>query len=200
MGDFYAKALEALKSLSGWIFLLLAVAMGLILWLPIQPSALDPLRQSWGGWILAAGIIFACLTIARIAQSATAAIASMINRRVAARQARAAQEIADRAEAARLAQIEQEKEEAEREVLAYLDTLSDAERKGLAWFLENNARTTTGALSDPTLGMLRAKGLAVPHEGQFHRLEWPHTIPEYVWVELKRREGEFLQSAKKTRR
>jgi hypothetical protein len=181
--DWITKALSAVDTISGWIFGCLAAALAFLLWGPdIGGYGAGDLRSKYGSWIFALVVIFGALSAAQTLRAFHGSVTGWLARRRTRRDQSEAHAEAERAEAHR-----------RRDVLKHLDTLSPDEAKALAWFLANNQRTTTGALTEKILGLLRAKGLMEAHAGSYSRLEIPHTIPEFVWEELQQRREQFLE-------
>lgn len=73
-----------------------------------------------------------------------------------------------------------------RAVRAQLDKLSSSERALLAHQVAANEQTFTAYFDSPILVGLRHKGLVLPARTGYEAA-WPHTIPDFVWCELKRR-------------
>jgi hypothetical protein len=171
--DWVSKALATLDAISGYTCAALAVAAGLILFIPspLLGIELGPIRKDWGGFIASAMIVLALLAIARSIRS----IHSIISKALLARSAQ-------RARDGRKA-----------EVLAHLDALSEDERNFMAYCLKNNQRSTVGNTMHGTVAMLAAKGLmlATPGGPAFSPAKMPCIIPDFVWVELKKRKALF---------
>jgi len=74
------------------------------------------------------------------------------------------------------------------EILTELDKLSDSEARLLTEQLEKNEQTFSVRFDNPIAAGLRQKGLAVRSDTG-HLLGYPHTIPNFVWAELRRRRG-----------
>lgn len=75
-----------------------------------------------------------------------------------------------------------------RAILAELDKLSTSEAEFLADRVEKNERTFDARFDSSVAAGLRRKRLALP-SATGHPLGYPHTIPDFVWSELKRRRG-----------
>ncbi|MBN8543651.1 MAG: hypothetical protein J0M34_05245 [Alphaproteobacteria bacterium] len=71
--DWTAKVLSALDTVSGWTCFAIAVAMGMILFLPTTAGIdLTVIREAHGGWLFFAMVLCAALTFARILRELTA--------------------------------------------------------------------------------------------------------------------------------
>jgi hypothetical protein len=71
-------------------------------------------------------------------------------------------------------------------ILAQLDKLSTSEEAFLRSQLEKNEQTFHARIDDRVAAGLRSKELAL---GSFpaHLVAWSHTIPDFVWAEMRRR-------------
>jgi hypothetical protein len=72
-----------------------------------------------------------------------------------------------------------------RAILAQLDNLSTSEIELLAEQIANNEQTFSARFDSPVAAGLRSKGLALRSDTG-HLLGYPHTIPDFVWNELRR--------------
>src|ERR1700680_1854890 len=119
--DWVSQTLATLDTVSGYTYVALAVAAGLILFLPspLFGTDLSSIRKDWGGLVAVGMIVFALLAVAKIAR----AIHPMIANAWLARSDR-------RARTMRQA-----------DVLNHLHTLSLDERNLLARCLANNERS-----------------------------------------------------------
>lgn len=100
----------------------------------------------------------------------------------------------------RLKQKEQDKEEAKQErlraeyrqqVLGYLDTLSEVEREILSFLVQKNQQSFTADMAGKLIATLKQKGLVEMGPGVHTQLDWPFTVPNFVWEELMRRKEDF---------
>jgi hypothetical protein len=73
-----------------------------------------------------------------------------------------------------------------RAILAQLDKLSTSEVELLRGQLEKNEQTFHARFDSSVAAGLRHKGMA-PMSATGHPLGWPHTIPDFVWAEMRRR-------------
>jgi hypothetical protein len=73
-----------------------------------------------------------------------------------------------------------------RAILAQLDKLSTSEMELLAEQTAKNEQTFSARFDSPVAAGLRSKGLALRSDTG-HPLGHPHTIPDFVWNELRRR-------------
>ncbi len=78
-----------------------------------------------------------------------------------------------------------------RQVLGYLNTLSDSEREILSYLVQKNQQSFSGDMAGERIGPLKQKGLVEMASGVHTQMEWPFTIPNFVWEELQKRKGEF---------
>ena len=78
-----------------------------------------------------------------------------------------------------------------RQVLGYLNTLSNSEREILSYLVQKNQQSFSGDLAGEWIGPLKQKRLVEASSGVHTQREWPFTIPNFVWEELQKREGEF---------
>ena len=69
----------------------------------------------------------------------------------------------------------------------YLDTLPSWS----SYLVMRNQRSFVGDLMGGKLGVLVQKGLLVRASGAHYQREWPYTVANFVWEELKRRKDEF---------
>lgn len=87
------------------------------------------------------------------------------------------------------------KEEAQaqyrRQALGYLDTLSGLEREIFSYLVQKTQQSFTTDMSGTRIGTLLQKGLVEMGSGVHGALDWPFTIPNFVWEELQRRKDEF---------
>ena len=79
-----------------------------------------------------------------------------------------------------------------RGINAALDSLNAEEREVLSCLVENNQRSFTTNLADSHVATLLQKGLLVRGEGSHSILDWPHTVPDEVWMHLVIRRHEFV--------
>lgn len=86
----------------------------------------------------------------------------------------------------------QRKIEYETDVLRYLDTLNRKKRKTLAYLTTHNEQSFNARIGGSSVSTLVQKGLLVPGKGVASAVEWPYTVPDFVWEELQRRKAEFL--------
>jgi hypothetical protein len=183
--DWFAKTLAVFNALSGWTLLAIALAGAAILCAPIRVGEVDlvQIRRDWGGWILAATILFGLLVLAKLGQRAGVSIAR-VWQRGAVRRAR---------------------KEAEAETLAHLDTLSQEEWEILSECVSRGQRTyITSPMAPGVFGAvcaLASKGLVESNlgPGVYAATALPYTIPPFVWDELQRRRENFLPVAKRRR-
>lgn len=84
------------------------------------------------------------------------------------------------------------KQQRRRRINQDLDTLSQEEREVIKYLLSNNQRSITGRIIAGHFAPLVQKGLLIRAVGTYSILDWPHTVPDDVWEELKRRRGEFV--------
>jgi hypothetical protein len=83
-------------------------------------------------------------------------------------------------------------EEEKAEIRNLLQTLSDKEAMILAYCLYKKHRTITLPLTDAAANSLCHKGLLIRATGMGMPSDWPFTIPDFVWEELKESENEIL--------
>jgi hypothetical protein len=76
-------------------------------------------------------------------------------------------------------------------VLRYLDTLSPREKEILGYLLARNERSIISALDGGYAQPLVAKGILRRPRQMGTSEDMTHIIPEFVWLELKRRQNEF---------
>jgi hypothetical protein len=74
-----------------------------------------------------------------------------------------------------------------RGILDQLDKLDTREGNLLARQVAKDQQTLTAIFDDPVVVGLRTKGLLVLGTNAGNYLHYPHTIPEFVWAELRRR-------------
>ena len=99
-----------------------------------------------------------------------------------------------RSEAERLEEAQRAEEarmQAEREVLGYLDTLSPREREILSYLVQMNQQSFTCNMAGERIAPLKQKGLVQMASGVHTQMNWPFTVPNFVWAELQRRKAEF---------
>lgn len=77
------------------------------------------------------------------------------------------------------------------EIRNALTTLSDKEREVLSFLFTRNQQSLVTQMGGPDVSTLVQKRLLVPSGGVHSMLEWPHMVPNDVWIELKVRAGEF---------
>jgi hypothetical protein len=170
--DWVSKTLATLDAINGYTYTALAIAAGLILFLPSPLLGIDlsPIRRDWGAWIVAGVILFALLAVAKCAR----AVHPMIGNALLARSARRARNMR------------------QADVLKHLDTLSIDERNILAYRLAKNERSMVSSYLNGPLTMLVAKGLfQMTPTPIFTATKMPYTIPDFVWTELQKRKEEF---------
>lgn len=79
-------------------------------------------------------------------------------------------------------------------VIRHLDTLSQKEREILGWLLARNQRNFMGDADGGYAAGLIGNRLVQPNlppHGAARLNDFPYTIPDFVWKELKRREADF---------
>jgi len=170
--DWISKTLATVDAISGYTYVALAVAAGLILFLPSPLAGIDlgPIRKDWGGWIVVGMIAFALLAVARVARTIHPVIA---NARIARSDRRA-------------------RTMRQADVLKHLDTLSVDERIILARCLANNERSIISNYLNGPLTMLVTKGLfQMAPTRLFTPMKMPYVIPDFVWAALQKRKVEF---------
>jgi len=181
--EWVSKLLATIDTVSGYTFALLAVACGLILWLPspILGIDLNPVRLGWSAWIALALVFFASLSMAKVLRTAHAAARNASKRRSARREREA-----------HVAETARRRTDRERDILRHLDTLSDAERHLLARCIASGERGIVGSYINGPLVLLTSKGIFEMRPNPiFTPARTPYLIPEFVWVELQRRRNEF---------
>jgi hypothetical protein len=72
-----------------------------------------------------------------------------------------------------------------RAILAQLDKLSASEEALLRHQAERNEQSFNAYIHSPVVG-LQHKGLTLPSSSGYENA-WPHTIPDFVWAEMRRR-------------
>ena len=182
MPDWIVRTLAILNALSGWVFLALAIALGVFLFAP-TPAGIDLelIRQNWGGWLYLGLVVFGFLALARFAQWVAGTVRSAIRQR---------REGIDRE--AELENEQQQQEEHRETVLGHLDTLSSEERDVLKYLVENNQRTAVGSMVSGALHTLYTKGLLEVAPGILTPLQASHTVPDFVWDALIERSDELF--------
>ncbi len=81
-----------------------------------------------------------------------------------------------------------EEKKRKQRILGHLDSLGPKESEYVEYLVSNNQKSFTCLHSDGTANMLVAKGLLKRGSGSV--LDLPHTVPDFVWAELKRRKEE----------
>lgn len=76
-------------------------------------------------------------------------------------------------------------------VLGYLNTLSDREREILSYLVQKNQQSFSADMAGERIGPLKQKGLVDMSSGVHTQMEWPFTIPNFVWEELQNLKEEF---------
>ena len=77
------------------------------------------------------------------------------------------------------------------DINAALDSLSVQEHEVLRYLVCNNQQSFTTKLTDSHVATLIQKRLIVRGSDTHSVLEWPHTVPEDVWMLLQIRRHEF---------
>jgi hypothetical protein len=78
-----------------------------------------------------------------------------------------------------------------KEVLGFLDSLSDKEHVVLSYLVQNNQRSFDAVMTANVVATLRQKGLVTMGGGTVSVLDTPFTVPTLVWDELLIRRNEF---------
>ncbi len=169
--EWVSKTLATIDAISGYTYAALAVAGGVIIFLPSPIFGVDlgPLRKVWGAWIGAGTIAFAVLMIAKMARTFHTWVVSAL----IVRNARRAQGMR------------------EADVLAHLATLSNEERKLLARCLADNRRSVMGNHLNASLVQLASKGLFEIPTQISTPMQMTYVIPDFVWVALQERKADF---------
>lgn len=84
-----------------------------------------------------------------------------------------------------------ERQDFEARVLTYLDTLSYDEKEILSYLILSNQQSFTADMASSKLATLKQKHLVAMGSGVHSQLDWPYTIPDFVWAELQRRKDDF---------
>jgi hypothetical protein len=78
--------------------------------------------------------------------------------------------------------------------LQYLWMLNDEEWAILAYCLIYREQTVLVELTNPAANALTSKGLLLRAGTGQNILAFPHTVPPFVWIQLRAFEGRFLES------
>jgi Super-infection exclusion protein B len=76
--------------------------------------------------------------------------------------------------------------------LAYLNTLNPAERKVLAYLVQNNERSVSAPLTTGSVLSLCKKGILAMTSGPQNILETISIVPDYVWKEIQIRRQDYI--------
>jgi hypothetical protein len=79
-------------------------------------------------------------------------------------------------------------------VLGYLDTLSDREYEILSYLVQKNQQSFTAEMGGTRIATLQQKGLIEMATGIYSSIDWPYTIPNFVWEELQRCKDAFTEA------
>ena len=82
------------------------------------------------------------------------------------------------------------------EILKFVKTLSEDERLLLAYCLDRNQQTVRVDMFSPmgaAAASLHQKGLMEPAEGLGSAIDWPYTIPTFVWKYLQAHKSRIVR-------
>lgn len=78
-----------------------------------------------------------------------------------------------------------------KEVLGFLDNLSDKKHEVLSYLVQNNQRSFNAVMTGKVVATLRQNGLVTMASGTVSVLDTPFTVPTLVWDELLIRKNEL---------